>query len=120
MIPMDVFNITELIKRQERSDRSYLEFFRADSLSLGVYRLAAGARDPQQPHGEDEVYYVAGGRGSITVAAEDRQVELGDLIFVRAGVEHRFHSITEDLTLLVFFAPAEYSASEENKNDGPR
>lgn len=117
---MDVFNLTELIKQQEQSDRSYLEFFRADCLSLGVYRLAAGARDPQQPHGEDEVYYVAVGCGSVKVGAEDREVERGDVIFVRAGVEHRFHSITEDLTLLVFFAPAEYSAAEENNNDGPR
>ena len=104
---MDVFNLTELIKQQEQSDRSYLEFFRADCLSLGVYCLAAGARDPQQPHGEDEVYYVAVGRGSVKVGAEDRKVERGDIIFVRAGVEHRFHSITEDLTLLVFFAPPE-------------
>ena len=31
MISMDVFNLTELIKQQEQSDRSYLEFFRADS-----------------------------------------------------------------------------------------
>ena len=104
---MDAFNITELIKQQEQTPRSYLEFFRADSMSLGVYRLAAGAHDPQQPHGEDEVYYVVGGRGSVKVDAEEREVAGGDVIFVRAGVEHRFHSITEDLTLLVFFAPAE-------------
>ncbi len=29
------------------------------------------------------------------------------IIFVKAGVEHRFHTITENLSLLVFFAPAE-------------
>lgn len=104
---MDAFNITELIKERERTARSYLEFFRADSLSLGVYNLAAGESDLQQPHDEDEVYYVVAGRGSAKVDAEDREVERGDVIFVRAGVEHRFHSITEDLTLLVFFAPAE-------------
>ena len=116
---MDAFNITELIKQREQTARSYLEFFRADSLSLGVYHLAADARDTQNPHGEDEVYYVVAGRGSVKVEAEDRKVERGDLIFVRAGVEHRFHSITKDLTLLVFFAPAEYSAaSEEGKSDG--
>ena len=118
---MDAFNITELIKQREQTARSYLEFFRADRLSLGIYHLAAGARDPQQPHGEDEVYYVVSGRGSVKVDEEEREVERGDVIFVRAGVEHRFHFITEDLTLLVFFAPAEYSAaSEEGKSDGTR
>lgn len=34
-------------------------------------------------------------------------VEPGSLIFVAANIEHRFHTITEDLTVLVFFAPAE-------------
>jgi len=118
---MNAFKIAELIKQQEQTARSYLEFFRADSLSMGVYHLAAGARDPQQPHGEDEVYYVVGGRGFIRVGAEDRKIEQGAIIFVEAGREHRFHSITEDLLLLVFFAPAEDSAAvREGKSDGPR
>jgi hypothetical protein len=30
-------------------------------------------------------------------------------VFVAANVLHRFHHIEEDLTVLVFFAPAEYS-----------
>jgi len=33
----------------------------------------------------------------------------GSIVFVAARVPHRFHSIAEDLTVLVFFAPAEYS-----------
>ena len=36
----------------------------------------------------------------------DHPVSQGDTVFVAAQVEHRFHSITEDLTLLVVFAPA--------------
>ncbi len=76
-------------------------------MSVGVYTLAAGATDPQLPHAEDEVYYVASGRGQIQVAGEDRPVQAGSIIFVKAGEDHRFHSIAEDLTLLVFFAPAE-------------
>jgi mannose-6-phosphate isomerase-like protein (cupin superfamily) len=46
----------------------------------------------------------------ITVGSEDRPVESGSIIFVAAKVNHRFHSITEDLLLLVFFAPAEGSS----------
>jgi mannose-6-phosphate isomerase-like protein (cupin superfamily) len=108
---MDAFDISELFKHQEQTARSYLEFFRADSLSLGVYRLAAGAHDPQQPHGEDEVYYVASGRARVKVGLDDREVASGAIVFVKAGEEHRFHSITEELLLLVFFAPAEYSSA---------
>jgi hypothetical protein len=36
---------------------------------------------------------------------------------VAAGVEHRFHSIVEELTVLVFFAPAEYSLAKDSPTD---
>ena len=61
--------------------------------------------DRQKPHAEDEVYYVISGYGSIRVADEDRPVKPGSLVFVAAGIEHRFHSIEEDLRVLVFWAP---------------
>jgi len=104
---MDAFEISQLIIEQQRSGRSYLEFLRVPTLSVGLYNLPVGGVDPQQPHTEDEVYYVVGGRGYIRVEAEDRTVEPGTVIFVAAHVEHRFHSISEDLKILVFFAPAE-------------
>ncbi len=80
-------------------------------LSAGVYRLVAGATDPQLPHTEDEVYYVVSGRGHIRVGDEDRLVMPGSVVYVAKQAEHKFHSITQDMTLLVFFAPAEYSRS---------
>jgi hypothetical protein len=41
------------------------------------------------------------------------------VVFVKAGVEHRFHNITEDLTTLVFFAPAEYTLAAKEKDQEP-
>ena len=102
---MDAFEILDLIDEQEVRDERYYEFFQAKTLSLGLYQIAAGEDDPQQPHTEDEVYYVVSGRGQIKVGDEDRSVEPGSIIFVEAAVEHRFHFIEEDLTVLVIFAP---------------
>ena len=104
---MDAWELTDLVRDRERGDRPYLEFLRVPSLSVGVYQLPVGGIDPQQPHTEDEVYYVANGRGAIVVAGESRSVAAGSVVFVKAGVEHRFHSIEEELVILVFFAPAE-------------
>ncbi len=104
---MDAFTIEHLTEARRRAGRAYLEFFRVPALSLGLYVLPAGATDLQQPHAEDEVYYIVHGRGRIRVGAEDRDVAPGTVVFVAARVEHRFHTITEDLTALVFFAPAE-------------
>jgi mannose-6-phosphate isomerase-like protein (cupin superfamily) len=106
---MDAFSLAELIARREQSGELYHEFLRVPAMSAGLYQLAAGSVDPQEPHTEDELYYVVQGEAQIRVGNEEHAVAAGSLIFVAANVEHRFHSISEDLTVLVFFAPAEYS-----------
>ena len=78
-------------------------------LSLGTYSIPAGGVDDQQPHTEDEIYYVVAGRGRITVGDEVRDVRPGSIVFVGTAVPHHFHDITEELTLLVAFGPAEGS-----------
>jgi len=87
------------------SGQAYRQFINRGTLSAGLYVLEAGATDFQQPHAEDEVYYVLSGRARITVAGEEREVVPGDAIFVAAGEDHRFHDIAERLSLLVFFVP---------------
>ena len=106
---MQAYEIAELAAEQAKSGRLYLEFLQVPALSMGLYVLPAGGTDPQQPHTEDEVYYIESGRGQIRVDDEDRIVQPGSVVYVAAGVEHRFHSIEEELRILVFFAPAEYS-----------
>jgi quercetin dioxygenase-like cupin family protein len=102
---MEAYDLARLLSSP--SEEPYLEFLRVPSLSVGLYALPAGAADLQEPHTEDEVYHVVGGRARIQVGAEDRAVEAGTVVFVEAGVEHRFYAIEEDLKVLVFFAPAE-------------
>ncbi len=106
---MNAFELTTLLAEQAQAGNLYLEFLRVPSMSMGVYHLLAGGVDPQRPHTEDEVYYVASGRAQIRVGDEDRSVGAGSIVFVAARVPHHFHAIEEDLTVLVFFAPAEYS-----------
>jgi len=107
MLSQVFFNLSELSERRDKSGKRYLEFLRIPAVSAGLYVLPAAGSDPQKPHAEDELYYVASGRARMRVGKEDREVSAGSLIFVAAGVEHRFYDITEELTVLVFFAPAE-------------
>ena len=107
---MQAFELAQLISQQRDSNKLYLEFLKVEDLSMGLYVLPAGGTDPQSPHTEDEVYYVVSGKAQITVAEESREVQAGSLIYVEKNVAHHFHSIQEELTLLVFFAPAEYSS----------
>jgi mannose-6-phosphate isomerase-like protein (cupin superfamily) len=107
MIPPTFCQISTLNNDREAADKRYLEFLRIPAMSAGVYTLPAGGTDPQSPHEEDEMYYVVCGRARVKVAGEDQPVEAGSIIFVAANVEHRFHTIEEELVVLVFFAPAE-------------
>ena len=104
---MEAHELGEVLDRQSRSGRAYLEFIRHPALSVGVYVLPAGGVDGQQPHAEDEVYHVFEGRARMTVGDEERDVEAGSVVYVAAGIDHRFHAIEADLRILVFFAPAE-------------
>ena len=101
------FTGTELDQKRKESGKLYREFLRAPSMSAGLYVLTAGSTDPQSPHREDELYYVVRGRARFRAGDEDREISSGDVLFVGKNVEHRFHDITEELAVLVFFAPAE-------------
>ena len=104
---MEAWELDELLARHADAGRRYFEFLRVPALSVGIYRLAAGADDPQSPHREDEVYHVLSGAATIRVGDEDREVAAGSTVFVAAEVPHRFHTITADLVVLVVFGPAE-------------
>src|SRR5437868_4196875 len=106
---MHAFDVNNLIAESDQRGRAWLEFLRVSSLSLGVYCLKAGAADLQRPHTEDEVYYVVRGRARFQAGREECAVGPGTILFVERSAEHRFLNITEDLTALVFFAPAEGS-----------
>ena len=101
------FALDELVEDAKRSNKSWVPFLERSTLSCGVYRLSAGATDSQGPHELDEVYYVVSGRSRFVAAEEELDTAAGSILFVQAGVEHRFFDIEEDLVVLVFFSKAE-------------
>jgi mannose-6-phosphate isomerase-like protein (cupin superfamily) len=109
--PVESFDVPSLeaarSELQARTGELYLEFLRRDSMSCGLYVLEAGADDPQEPHQEDEVYLVLAGRARLRMADHDQPVGPGSVLFVARTVPHRFHDVTERLSVLVLFAPAE-------------
>lgn len=103
---MDVFNFDSAAADMRARAEDWSEPLRVPAMSVGVYLLAAGGKDEQTPHDEDEIYYVVRGRAVLRIGSSTRPVAPGDCLFVAAGETHRFEDITEDLELLVVFAPA--------------
>ena len=61
----------------------------------------------QVPHAQDELYVVVRGRGVLVHDGKRDPFETGDLIFVAAGVEHRFEDFSADFAIWrVFYGPS--------------
>ena len=107
----DVLQLRSELARLAPEEHDFAEVFRSPSgsLSITVVRWPTGAVDDQQPHTEDEVYYLAAGRAVLLIAGEPHPVEPGSVAFVAAGIEHRFTEISEDLEVLVFWSPARHT-----------
>jgi mannose-6-phosphate isomerase-like protein (cupin superfamily) len=104
MSGLQSFDLDELEKLAEQA-QPYHEFLRRRGMSLGIYVLPAGGTDRQHPHSSDEVYLVLRGRGSLRVQGREHEVRPGSVLSVDHGEEHNFLNITEDLHVLVVFAP---------------
>jgi len=100
------FDIEEVRRLRVEDGAPWREFLRVSDLRAGLYELAAGAEDSQGPHKADEVYYVLEGRATLVVEDDRTDVAPGSVVYVAKGRSHHFVDITEDLSVLVFFATA--------------
>jgi len=92
----------------------WVEHLRRPDLSVGTYSIPVGGRDDQDVHTEDEVYIVTSGEAVLVGPGVSIPVKAGSVVFVPANEEHRFEKITRALTVLVVFAPAEYTRGPDS------
>jgi mannose-6-phosphate isomerase-like protein (cupin superfamily) len=78
--------------------------FEHGTLQVKMYRPAGS--DAQKPHARDEIYVIARGSGWFVNGPERHAFQTGDMLFVPAGVEHRFDEFTDDFcTWVLFYGP---------------
>jgi len=94
---------------REGEPNQYREHLRVADLSVGTYCIPVGGKDGQDPHGEDEIYVVVRGRARLISETGEADVGPGTVIYVKAHEDHQFTEVTEDLSIVVVFAPAERS-----------
>ena len=82
----------------------FTEVLEHGSMEVEIY--APHGTDPQTPHTRDEVYVVVSGNGTFFNGSDRHPFGPGDVLFVPAGVEHRFEDFTDDLVVwVVFYGP---------------
>ena len=89
----------------DHNGTGYREFLRVPALSLGLFTAQPGYDDIQEPHQQDEVYVVLGGRAVLDIDGTPTPVQPGTIAYVPRRITHRFTNVSEDLRVLVMFAP---------------
>lgn len=79
----------------------FVRMMQHGSMSLEVY--APKGVDLQQPHTQDELYFIQSGKGQLDIAGKKFDAAAGDAFFVAAGVEHRFENFSDDFVTWVIF-----------------
>ena len=100
------YDISDLRRQRQNSGAPWLEFLKLPTLSMGVYSVPAGTNDRESHHAhqQDEVYVGISGAGRLTADDQEYDIETGSVVYVKSGVEHHFHDVTDDLTVLVYFS----------------
>jgi mannose-6-phosphate isomerase-like protein (cupin superfamily) len=71
--------------------------------TMTVEVFAPKGKDLQQPHLQDELYFIHSGEGEIVINGQRFGAAAGDAFFVAAGVEHRFENFSDDFVTWVVF-----------------
>ena len=74
-------------------------------LSMHYWLLKKDNKDTQNPHFQDEIYFILEGSGKIKIGENTINIKKGDVIFVPAYKEHHFLHLDSDLRILIFFGP---------------
>ncbi|MBN8822085.1 MULTISPECIES: cupin domain-containing protein [unclassified Spirosoma] len=100
----NLFSPDDGVRQLKTVSTEFVELFRHGSLVVEYYK--PDRIDKQQPHERDEVYVITTGSGTFLYAGTSMSVKPGDLLFVPAGVEHRFENFTDDFaTWVLFYGP---------------
>lgn len=107
-----------LQKLGTREGNEFLVLFHHGSMAVEIYR--PNKIDRQIPHSRDELYVVISGSGYFVNGATRQPFQPGEVLFVPAGVVHRFEEFTDDFATWVFFYGPEggEGLSQANEKQG--
>jgi mannose-6-phosphate isomerase-like protein (cupin superfamily) len=93
-----------LARSRASCGKEFIELFRHGSLTVEIYKPEG--TDRQTPHTRDEVYVVISGTGWFRNGPKRDRFEPGQVLFVPAGIEHRFEEFSADFaTWVLFYGP---------------
>jgi mannose-6-phosphate isomerase-like protein (cupin superfamily) len=102
-----VYELSQLVTRLENEGGYFMDFLKTRNLEAGIIVLHPNEADTQEPHSDDELYYVISGNAWMEMGKKKIEVKEGSIIFIPAGLRHRFYGNSKDLFVLYVFAAKE-------------
>lgn len=90
---------------QEQTSLPFTVMMKHGSMSIEYF--APKKADTQTPHKQDEIYVIISGTATFYRDGERTSCKKNDVLFVPAGMEHRFESFSEDFATWVIFYGAD-------------
>ncbi|MFN3747262.1 MAG: cupin domain-containing protein [Sphingorhabdus sp.] len=86
------------------ADQQFHYPIRHGTMRVGLY--APKGTDDQSPHDQDEIYIIASGNGWFVKGGDRIAFAPNDVLFVEAGIAHRFEDFSDDFsTWVIFWGP---------------
>ena len=99
--------------QQLKKENLFATVLEHGTMSVEIYQ--PNKEDHQMPHDQDELYVVISGSGDFCNNGITKSFQAGDVLFVPAGIEHRFLNFTDDFkTWVIFYGPSGGEASDQN------
>ena len=95
------FTLEKALKQLGNGNETAEVLFSHGSVLVEIYK--PDKIDTQSPHKRDELYVISSGSGEFINGDLQHDVNVGDVLFVPAGVVHRFINFSDDFSTWVFF-----------------
>ena len=97
------YDVSKYINKLKNTDSYFHTFINQETLAAGVLVLSPGEEDTQEPHENDEVYFVLEGDGFLKIKDKRYSVSKNMMYFVAKNTTHFFYGNSKNLIALYFF-----------------
>jgi len=115
---MDIKTLTDLTAYSDEKMKK-VSLFSTERVMSDLYCLEPGQQQKVHAHaGEDKIYYVLEGAGSVVVGDEESPISAGQIVIAPNGEQHGLKNGDSRMTVLVFMAPnAHFGGGHGHKHD---
>lgn len=94
-------SLAQAFEKLGKSANPFEQVMANGSMTVEIYKPQQV--DLQQPHTQDELYIIISGSGNFYNDGNITNFKPLDVLFVPAGIEHRFENFTDDFATWVIF-----------------